>query len=263
VTTSTRASWLVPVSLILLSAVPAIAGTVRLGEIAGGAASTPANARFLADPVPVVLHIVSASVFCFLGAFQFSAGLRRRHLGWHRAAGRVVLPAGVLAALTGLWMTVGYDIPAPDGAVVYAQRILFGSAMAAALVLAYVEVRRGNIARHRAWVIRGYAIGQGAGTQVFTHLPLLLVADGYTPTSRAVAMGAGWVVNIAVAEWIIRGRPVPWGRAARPRPRAATPERSRPRALPRTEPPTEPRPESGPRPRTRTRTRSRFGSRAG
>ncbi|MFE3460912.1 DUF2306 domain-containing protein [Nocardiopsis aegyptia] len=204
---SSRADWLVPVSLMLLSAVPVLAGAVRLGEVAGGATPTPENTRFLTDPVPLVLHIVSASVFCFVGALQFSPGLRRRHLGWHRASGRVLLPMGIVAALTGLWMTFAYDVPAPDGVVVYAQRILFGSAMAVALVLAYVEVRRRNIARHRAWVIRGYAIGQGAGTQVFTHLPLLLSGAEVTETSRALAMGAGWVVNIVVAEWIIRRRP--------------------------------------------------------
>ncbi|WP_304452324.1 DUF2306 domain-containing protein [Nocardiopsis sp. YSL2] len=206
-TSSSRADWLVPVSLILLSAVPAIAGTVRLGDIAGGATPTPENTRFLTDPVPLVLHIVSATVFCLLGAFQFSPGLRRRRLGWHRASGRVLLPAGIVAALTGVWMAFAYDVPAPDGVVVFAQRILFGTAMAVALVLACVEVRRRNIPRHRAWVIRGYAIGQGAGTQVFTHLPLLLSGAEVTEPARALAMGAGWVVNIAVAEWIIRRRP--------------------------------------------------------
>lgn len=212
-TSSSRADWLVPVSLILLSAVPAIAGGVRLGEIAGDATPTPENTRFLTDPVPVVLHIISATLFCFLGAFQFSPGLRRRHLGWHRASGRVLLPAGIIAALTGVWMSFAYDVPAPDGLVVHGQRILFGLAMAAALVLAYAEVRRRNIARHRAWVIRGYAIGQGAGTQVFTHLPLLLSGAEVTETSRALAMGAGWVLNIIVAEWIIRRRS-PRGSAA-------------------------------------------------
>ncbi|KOX11351.1 membrane protein [Nocardiopsis sp. NRRL B-16309] len=210
--------------MILLSAVPALAGTVRLGEIAGGATPTPENTRFLTDPVPLVLHIVSATVFCVVGAFQFSPGLRRRHLGWHRASGRIMLPLGIVSALTGLWMTFAYDVPAPDGVVVYAQRILFGSAMAVALVLAYVEVRRSDIARHRAWVIRGYAIGQGAGTQVFTHLPLMLLGGEFTETTRALAMGAGWVVNIVVAEWIIRRRPRRG--PARPTPAAAGPEPS-------------------------------------
>lgn len=52
---------------------------------------------------------------------------------------------------------------------------------------------------------RAYAIGLGAGTQVLTHLPWFLLVGG-TPGElpRGVMMGAGWVINIVVAEWVIR-----------------------------------------------------------
>jgi hypothetical protein len=55
-------------------------------------------------------------------------------------------------------------------------------------------------------MIRGYAIGMGAGTQVLTNV-LWLVPFG-TPGEfpRALLMGAGWVINLALAEWIIRRR---------------------------------------------------------
>ncbi len=49
--------WLVP-ALLVLSALPLAAGAFRLTELAGGAAITPANARFFASPLPVVLHAV-------------------------------------------------------------------------------------------------------------------------------------------------------------------------------------------------------------
>jgi hypothetical protein len=54
---------------------------------------------------------------------------------------------------------------------------------------------------------RAYAIGLGAGTQVFTHLPYFMLIGlhpGELP--RGVMMGAGWIINVAVAEWIIRRR---------------------------------------------------------
>jgi hypothetical protein len=54
-------------------------------------------------------------------------------------------------------------------------------------------------------MIRAYAIGLGAGTQVLTHLPWFLLVDlkpGYLP--RAVMMGLGWIINITVAENVIR-----------------------------------------------------------
>jgi hypothetical protein len=55
-------------------------------------------------------------------------------------------------------------------------------------------------------MIRAYATGLGAGTQVVTHLFWLLLVGQPTGFSRAVLMGAGWVINLAVAEWIIRRR---------------------------------------------------------
>jgi hypothetical protein len=55
---------------------------------------------------------------------------------------------------------------------------------------------------------RAYAIGLGAGTQVLTHLPWFIVTDAATgELAYGVMMGAGWVINVVVAEWIIRGRP--------------------------------------------------------
>jgi hypothetical protein len=65
------AKWLVA-ALLILSAIPLGAGAVRLSELAGGAAITPANARFFAAPLPVVLHIGGAAVYAILGAFQFA-----------------------------------------------------------------------------------------------------------------------------------------------------------------------------------------------
>lgn len=53
-------------------------------------------------------------------------------------------------------------------------------------------------------MIRGYAIGLGAGTQVLTHLPWFILVGRPGELSRAVLMGAGWVINVVVAEWIIR-----------------------------------------------------------
>jgi hypothetical protein len=63
-------------------------------------------------------------------------------------------------------------------------------------------------------MIRGYAIGMGAGTQFLTHVPWILLLGTPGELPRALLMGAGWVINIAVAEWIIRRRPARPARAA-------------------------------------------------
>ena len=40
--------------------------------------------------------------------------------------------------------------------------------MGAFLVLGFTAIRRRDIPAHRAWMIRAYALGLGAGTQAFT-----------------------------------------------------------------------------------------------
>jgi uncharacterized membrane protein YozB (DUF420 family) len=145
---SAKRKRLVPTALIMLSAIPVAAGASRVTQLTTGAQVTPDNARFFALPVPVILHIVGATVFCVLGAFQFAPGLRRR--GWHRFAGRLVVPCGLIAALAGLWMTLYYPRPAEDGELYAAFRLVFGSTMVVALVLGYLAIRRRDFARHRA-----------------------------------------------------------------------------------------------------------------
>jgi hypothetical protein len=63
-------------------------------------------------------------------------------------------------------------------------------------------------------MLRGYAIGMGAGTQVLTGMVAAAFADPPTELSRALLMGVAWVINLAVAEWIIRRRPARPARAA-------------------------------------------------
>ncbi|MEU9884540.1 DUF2306 domain-containing protein [Sphaerisporangium sp. NPDC051011] len=191
---------------MVLSLIPAVAGVVRVGELSGGAAVTAANARFFAQPVPVLVHVLTALPFSLLGAFQFVAGFRRRWPRWHRIAGRVLVVCGLGTAVSGLWMTLFYPRPVNDGDLLAAFRLVFGVGMVVSIVLAFVAVRRRDFAGHRAWIMRGYAIGVGAGTQALTQLPWILIAGMPSELPRALLSGAAWVINLAVAEWFIRGR---------------------------------------------------------
>ena len=128
---------------------------------------------------------------------------RRRHPAWHRRAGRVLAVAGLLVAVSALWMTLFYEAQPGTGDLLYVLRLVFGSAMAACLVLGFTAVRRRDIAAHRAWMIRAYAIGLAAGTQVFTE-GIGGAIFGTGVLAGDLAKGAGWVINLAVAEWAIR-----------------------------------------------------------
>ena len=126
--------------------------------------------------------------------------------GWHRAAGWLLVLCGLLVGLSGLWMTLFYPCPAGDGELLYVFRLLFGSAMVLSILLGFTAIRRGDVIRHRAWMMRGYAIGLGAGTQMLTLMAGELIVGPPSELSRALLMGAAWVINLAVAEWAIRKR---------------------------------------------------------
>lgn len=192
-------------ALLLLSVIPLSAGAFRLATLVGGAEITPENARFFASPLPVLLHILSASVYAVLGTFQFAPGFRRRYPAWHRAAGRLLVLCGLLVGLTGLWMTMFYLIPY-GGKLLYVLRLLFSSAMVICILLGFTAILRGDVARHRAWMTRAYAIGLGAGTQAITEMAWTLIFGPPGELGKALLMGASWAINLAVAEGAIRKR---------------------------------------------------------
>jgi hypothetical protein len=79
--------------LIALSIDPVVAGTFRLVQFGGCAEIAPKNAPFFAAPLPVVLHIVSATIYCALGAFKFCPRLSssQSRLALHRRAGLLLV----------------------------------------------------------------------------------------------------------------------------------------------------------------------------
>lgn len=196
-------SWPVPAALLTLSAIPLAAGTLRLLQLAGGPELIPADHRYASFPAPLVLHIVGAAIYAVVGVFQFVPRIRRRHRTWHRRAGRVLTVAGLMVAVSALWMTLLYAAKPGTGDLLYVLRLVFGSALAACLVLGFTAIRRRDIPAHRAWMIRAYAIALAAGTQAFTE-GFGGAIFGTGELRGDLAKGAGWVINLAVAEWAIR-----------------------------------------------------------
>ncbi len=127
--------------------------------------------------------------------------LRRTHTPhqWLVPAGLIVL--SLIPVLAGAFrlteLTGGAEITAKNAR-------FFGSAMLASIVLAVLAIRRRDIPTHSAWMMRGYAIALGAGTQALTLLLWILLFGPTDELSRTVLMTASWVINVAVAEYVIR-----------------------------------------------------------
>ena len=118
---------------------------------------------------------------------------------------KIFLYAVLLVAISALWMTLFYKAQPGTGNLLFGLRLIFGSAMVACLVLGVTAIRRRDIAAHRAWMIRAYAIGLAAGTQAFTGgIGGAIFGNGVLAAD--LAKGAGWVINLAVAEWAISQR---------------------------------------------------------
>src|SRR3954452_22624118 len=198
-------TWRLPTALVALATIPVIAGSLRLIDLSTGSTVMPLNPRFSASPLPVVIHIVSAMVFALLGAFQFSARLRRRHRAWHRRAGRIVMLAGLGVGLSALWLNQFFPRAGAARELLYPLRVVFGVAMVVVIALGFFAARRRDFANHRAWMIRSYAIGIVAGTQVFT-LGIGGAIFGHGQVTTALLLAGAWAINLTFAEWAIRTR---------------------------------------------------------
>ncbi len=183
-----------------------IAGVLRILGLAGFA-EVEGHARFAADPVPAVLHVVAATLFLTFGALQFAPALRRRR--WHRWMGRALAPLGLVAAGAGIAIVLRWPPKPLDSAALSALRLVVGGAMIAFIGAALSAVRRRDFEAHGRWMTRAYALGAGAGTQVFTLGLFTLAGVPETPVAVFAMMFAGWAINVVVAEWALRRRPSP------------------------------------------------------
>lgn len=197
--------WAILATIIVFSFTPSFGGLVRVLELSGGPAIIPANPRALAEPLPIIAHILGSFVFCIGGAAQFLPSIRRDRPALHRGLGRVVALAGVLSAATGLWMTHFFAFPADlQGGLLYGVRIVVGVAMIGFIACAIVAIKSRYVLQHSAAMLRAYAIGQGASTQTFLAIGWM-IATGMEPAGapRDLLMVSAWVLNITAAEFLI------------------------------------------------------------
>ncbi|WP_257883920.1 DUF2306 domain-containing protein [Roseobacter insulae] len=200
-----RREWGLFLAIVVYSLIPTFGGLFRVLELAGGPSIVPENPRALADPVPIILHIVGSFLFCIAGALQFLPGIRHYRPAMHRGIGCVVAVAGCVSAASGLWMTVAFDFPAAlQGTILFFVRINLGVLMLCLIIWAILASRSGNIFRHSASMVRAYAIGQGASTQALFGIGWMVIA-GTEPAGslRDGLMVGSWAVNMLIAEVVI------------------------------------------------------------
>ena len=94
-------------------------------------------------------------------------------------------------------MTHFYSFPyGLQGDLLYSVRILLGSAMVVFVVLGIAAILRRDIVRHSSWMIRAYAIGQGASTQGLLLMPMSIISEEPSGFTRDILMTFAWIINI-------------------------------------------------------------------
>ncbi len=156
------------------------------------------------------VHILPGLLFMVLGPLQFSAALRRRHRTWHRWSGRVFLLCSLIIGGSALIMSLA--MPAIGGVVQAVATTLFALLFLVALGKAYRHIRRREIAQHRAWMLRAFAIGLAVAT-IRPIIGLFFATSrltGLTPEAFfGIAFWIGFVLHLVVAEaWIRWTRPI-------------------------------------------------------
>ena len=156
-------------------------------------------------------HVTSAGVAILLGTLQLIPRIRQRRR-LHRQIGRVFLLVGTLAFfVTGLplALTVENDLARAGLLVPPVLWPIFAAS-------GYAAIRRRDVARHRAWMVRLYALSFFAITARLI-VPLLMLpqvpmldswyggdVERMVEATLPFGQWLGWIVNLAVAELILR-----------------------------------------------------------
>jgi uncharacterized membrane protein len=106
--------------------------------------------QVIADRNLLIPHTLCGLVALLAGPLQFSSRLRRRHLTLHRVLGRIYVFSVFPGALTGIALSTGRP-GLPGTSVQAAAWIVCTSA-------AFITARNRQIARHRRWMVRSYAV---------------------------------------------------------------------------------------------------------
>lgn len=160
--------------------------------------------RYVLHPVVAYAHIVPGVVYLVGAPLQLWRRFRQRHLSVHRGLGRVVLSAGLVCGVFG----VGFGILHPFGGLLEATAsAVFGTYFVAALLLAFLAIKAGDVRDHRRWMIRAFATGLAVGSirlwvGVFELLGLVPFEVGF-----GIAFWLGFLLHVAAAEVYLR-RPV-------------------------------------------------------
>lgn len=189
------------ISLIVLSLGVAGYAVGVYGFLPLGAVVHPdMRGTFETHRAAIYAHIFASVVALAVGPFQFSQGLRTKRRGLHRWLGRLYLGVGVLVGgLAGLFMAFHAfgGIAARLGFAMLALAWLYTG------FRAYRAIRARDLAAHRQWMVRNFALTFAAVT-LRLWLPASIASGIPFELAYPVVAWLCWVPNLLAAELLLR-----------------------------------------------------------
>ena len=170
----------------------------------------PEFAKFLAHktgewnetlwPMFVRTHVVLAVIALVAGPFAFLKRFRARRMALHRTIGKIYIIAVLLNFLVSLYLA----FYATGGWLGTLGFLALNGVWAYTTVQAYNTIRRKQVEAHRRWMIRSYATSL-ANTTLNVLLLILNKGNGVEyVTAYLIALWSCWLINLAVAELLIK-----------------------------------------------------------
>jgi uncharacterized membrane protein len=144
-------------------------------------------------------HIMAGGLALLIGWIQFNASIRRINPAFHKLMGKIYIIA-VLFSSTGAFY-IGFF--ATGGPVASLGFILLAIFWFVTTVMAYNNIRNGQIEKHKKLMIYSYAACFAAVT-LRIWFPLLMLLIGDYNTAYAMAAWLCWLPNLLVAHFISR-----------------------------------------------------------
>jgi uncharacterized membrane protein len=165
------------------------------------------DGRYGAHPLLTLAHVVPGGIFLAFAPLQFWPRLRNRYRALHRWSGRVLAVGLLVATVPALYfgLVIPFGGPFETLAIVIVAVLLV-----TALARAYAAIRRGDVARHREWMLRAFALAAGIASIRVVTVVVDLVATpfGVGPAAGLViSLWTGWILTAGAAEvWIAHTR---------------------------------------------------------
>lgn len=160
---------------------------------------SPLKDSFDQRPWSIFIHAGFGALGLLLCLMQISSAIRRGNPAVHRWAGRVTVPVAVVAGLAGLHLAF-YSY---GGTITHIGFGLLALGTIACPLVGWKAMREKDLARHRAWMIRTFALLFSAVTLRIELFALAEIYGAFLPAYRTVSWLC-WVPNVAVAEMMIR-----------------------------------------------------------